>query len=592
MRPDDDGDERAGKESDGGEISELELATIAANDTIFSALYDMSQAVEGGYKHWVLLGSGAYAYVVRLRSKDTGRFVIAKIFKHSITDEYKDVILREVENAQKIHSPYVCRVRRAFFSDEQRIIDPLAADSGIARYTLCKRNKPLGWIEMDYAPGKNLFKYLNDQKEQPAHKKEAYPIAIALFHALQAAHTVGISHRDIKPENLMIPKEKELPLVVLDWGISKAEEAIRLSMTPNSTGTGWKFTARYAPPESIPDVGREYGPPGDIFGAACVTYELFTGRFPWPQRDDADWSDAYRRATGQLGEAILAGDIIPELKNGKLERLLAQCLRFDPAERPAAAECLELLTSLAQEDLSSKTVSAALPMPDSSVPVTRAPIFTPRRYLWIGGAVGVIATIAAGVMLATHSQRGAAPIVPAAAEATTAPTVSPTPRIFDAAVEGGMVQVTNVGAVSLVGVKAIVRDSKGIEHEWNIDALGAGESVTAWAAKWKPALDETPGEVIVRLANESYTLSLWSPNKLSLKREGEVLILEALGELKGVTLSFADSRGQLHTYTIDALGAGETVTIWSARWKPALKDSLPQKVNVDVGGLVETVTIS
>ena len=98
------------------------------------------------------------------------------------------------------------------------------------------------------------------------------------MNGLSEIHAKNVCHRDIKPSNLRINKEGELKF--LDFGISKV-------MRQSSQNTKNCVTRCYRPPE-IFFGDRNYTNKVDIWSAACVIYELLTGKILFPGTGDLE----------------------------------------------------------------------------------------------------------------------------------------------------------------------------------------------------------------------------------------------------------------------------------------------------------------
>jgi dual specificity tyrosine-phosphorylation-regulated kinase 2/3/4 len=89
-----------------------------------------------------------------------------------------------------------------------------------------------------------------------------------LFQSLSFIHSHHIVHCDIKPENLLLtPHSNPLSIRVIDFGSSCAIGQRHFDYIQS------RF---YRAPEVI--LGFSYGPPIDIWSAACVIAEMMTGR--------------------------------------------------------------------------------------------------------------------------------------------------------------------------------------------------------------------------------------------------------------------------------------------------------------------------
>ena len=96
------------------------------------------------------------------------------------------------------------------------------------------------------------------------------------------AHEKGLVHRDIKPSNVIVTAEDHVYLT--DFGLTKRAES-----ASGFTGAGQMLgTIDYVAPEQIE--GGEADARGDVYGLACVLYEMLTGAPPsraraagWPR---------------------------------------------------------------------------------------------------------------------------------------------------------------------------------------------------------------------------------------------------------------------------------------------------------------------
>jgi serine/threonine-protein kinase len=109
------------------------------------------------------------------------------------------------------------------------------------------------------------------------------PIAKQICEALEAAHERGIIHRDLKPANIKLTPDGMVK--VLDFGLAKpnggpANTTTSLSPTitsPAMTMAGVLLgSAAYMSPEQAK--GREADKRSDVWGFACVLFEMLTGK--------------------------------------------------------------------------------------------------------------------------------------------------------------------------------------------------------------------------------------------------------------------------------------------------------------------------
>jgi len=276
-------------------------------DRTEGALYELcfSDAVfRERYSGWRVLGRGAWATVVRTRSRDADRDVALKILVN-LDPELLRRLREEVRAAQALATPYL-----------------------VQTYSLFDRGT-IAWFEMEVVEGPTLQQELDRLAATGARIPlvRAYEIALAVSRCVWHAHRHGVLHRDIKPANVLLPASGRPAAKLSDFGIARLADASRA--TPPGAIVG---TPRFASPESL--AGQPVGPAHDVYGLATTLYALFSGgRLPLPVPPAASLA-LLRTIQLAASPAPLRG-LAPEIEP-RLERAIMQALAIDPRARPSA----------------------------------------------------------------------------------------------------------------------------------------------------------------------------------------------------------------------------------------------------------------
>lgn len=202
-------------------------------------------------------------------------------------------------------------------------------------------------IVMEYLEGVDLKWMSTFLKEKNLEFARAalFEIILAVASALDAAYS-GIPlqgdqplkaiHRDIKPSNIFVTVAGGVK--VLDFGTARANFAEREAKT-QALAFG---SQGYMAPERM--LGEEDTPAADIFSLGITLYELLTldtfGRIPPRPNKFA------KKVEERVAAVPLKGD--PDWCN-QVRDTLRLMLSYLPAERPSAAQLVEIMDLLAQE---------------------------------------------------------------------------------------------------------------------------------------------------------------------------------------------------------------------------------------------------
>nr|WP_315445005.1 serine/threonine-protein kinase [uncultured Pseudomonas sp.] len=186
--------------------------------------------------------------------------------------------------------------------------------------TDCQR----AFITMEYMRGLTLDKLLC---ERPLGLpwKELRDIVLPLLDTLAYAHRRGVLHGDMKPSNVMLSEDG---LRLFDFGLGQAEEGTLPGLPHLSRERFNAWTPGYAAPELLE--GQPLSASADLYGVACVIYELASGKHPFRRLPSTQARDEH------LERELQAPQNLPK----HCWPALQTALSFDAAERTITAEQL------------------------------------------------------------------------------------------------------------------------------------------------------------------------------------------------------------------------------------------------------------
>lgn len=128
------------------------------------------------------------------------------------------------------------------------------------------------YIAMEYLPGGPVLR----REAPPRGLRFALRVTREIASALGYAHARGVIHRDIKPDNILLREDGAA--VLTDFGIARASDNVRMTMTGSIMGT-----PSYMSPEQAR--GVELDGRSDLYSLGVVFHELLTGRVPFSGSD-------------------------------------------------------------------------------------------------------------------------------------------------------------------------------------------------------------------------------------------------------------------------------------------------------------------
>ncbi len=273
-------------------------------------IYTKGKIIAGRYTVINPLGFGGFAEVYHCTDTELEREVAVKV----IVEE--GMSIKEAKAAAKLEHTNIVQVYEA---TETKL-----------------ENNNFLVIVFRYINGDTLEKKLGKAKYRrlPLDKQTLKTIK-EIASAVDFAHGKKVIHRDIKPSNILLDQDGKAYLT--DFGLAEIKD----SLSPNSMMTQdmahrLSGTIPYMAPEQLMEL-KPADQRTDLYSLGVVSYEMLTGRFPYPGRDT---KLIIQIGTTEPMPPNLANPDLPQ----NLNDVLLKALDKDPEQRYES--CLEFVNAL------------------------------------------------------------------------------------------------------------------------------------------------------------------------------------------------------------------------------------------------------
>ncbi len=294
------------------------------------------------------LGEGGMGAIWQARDTRLNRIVAIKTLRaDKVADsQRKRRFVQEAQSASALNHPNIVTIH------------DIASDKG------------LDFIVMELVRGKTIDQLIS---RRGMRLNDLLSYAIQTADALSKAHAAGIIHHDLKPGNIMVTEEGRVK--VLDFGLAKltepatpTEDDENRTLTPPTVDGAIVGTISYMSPEQAE--GKRVDARSDIFSFGAVLYEMAAGARAFHGGSKLSTLSAILRENPKPPSEWAAG--VPR----DLDKIVARCLRKDPARRYQTMTDLKLALEDLKEDsesgIAEQPVVAA--KPKSRLPLVAAAI--------------------------------------------------------------------------------------------------------------------------------------------------------------------------------------------------------------------------
>jgi serine/threonine-protein kinase len=296
---------------------EATAGAAAGRPTMPVANEMVGQVLEERYRITRKLGEGGMSYVYLAEVEVEGGKVAIKVLSPALSQDQNAMarLRREADLGGRLAHVNICHIIRLGETNEGRV-----------------------FIVMPYIEGELLADRTHRAGQLSPEETVGWVRDIAA--GLQCAHDLGIVHRDLKPENVMIARQPpaEDRAVVMDFGLAKERKASPALAKLTATGIVLG-TPEFMSPEQLR--GKPLDGRTDVYSLALMTYEMLTGKLPFPGRTQQEMMINRLRSEPTPLRAMRPDISFSE----ELERVLIKGMARDPNDRyptaPAFAEALD-----------------------------------------------------------------------------------------------------------------------------------------------------------------------------------------------------------------------------------------------------------
>ncbi|MGZ3500956.1 MAG: protein kinase domain-containing protein [Gemmatimonadaceae bacterium] len=261
---------------------------------------------------------------------------------------HDDNLDRDVAIKMLLHGTLRDTTSRERFRREALVLSRLSHPGVATIFDFDVRNG-CEFLVMEYVGGGTLQSRL---EAGPLAVDDVLRLGIAIADALDNAHRHGFLHRDLKPGNVALTADGHPK--ILDFGIALllADDNTAGRITQAGLVLG---SLPYMSPEQL--LGEICDARTDIYALGVMLFEMLTGQRPFAKERPEALMFAIVSNAAQSVRALRPD--VPEA----LDRLVAECLRKDPAHRPTSAAQV----SAALRGIRDGAPTAALPLPPRDV---------------------------------------------------------------------------------------------------------------------------------------------------------------------------------------------------------------------------------
>ncbi len=229
-----------------------------------------------------------------------------------------------------------------FFRELKILTDPQFQHPNIMKIVVCTEDNENHWYISELGKSFPKYwkaqckKYQNDDPE--ALLKLAVEIILQILDGLNLLHEQGVIHRDIKPDNIIMKDDTQNHPVLIDFGLTYAEEEGRLTPMDDAVGN-----IRYSPDVMMYRMD-EINPWLDVFQIAQLLIWMISEKpaKDWYRPRDWRWVNYNEKLSDDLVLSIraitaLCSEEQTSPKNAvELTSLIRELVVFTTAEEPKA----------------------------------------------------------------------------------------------------------------------------------------------------------------------------------------------------------------------------------------------------------------